>query len=156
MRGRLGSLMDFGTTGGPAIREALGGAIAGGLLTCYSCGQTTRNSVERCRFCLAPFAVASAPVSGSRKATKPAAGATPRAGELEAILGELEALAQEQRAPWRHCNACGRLTHEGAVRCECGALCEDERETSGFECSRCGAPVSIHTTSCTCGAQFFE
>ena len=121
---------------------------------CPRCGGTNSVVTARCRSCLTPLPKeASGPAPRTVTPT-----IDPRGREVDAVLGELEALTREDVAPAVRVQgaACGSLVDETAIGCACGAVFEERRDVAGYECPVCGARVSEDATVCACGARFSD
>jgi len=138
--------MGFDTPSGVAIREK---AVPSARATvCPKCHAVNPPAILRCKSCLTPL---------PSKAAAPKTVAPRARPDVDAILGELEALTHlEESPPTVHyqCPACKRTVDASATRCRCGVLFEDPRPIVGYECPLCGARVDAAATRCRCGARF--
>jgi len=133
------------------VREKGPGSGPMRTIVCPRCGGTNPATTKRCRACLTPLGTDAKPAP---RVVTPII--EPRAAEVEAALGELEALTREDGAAQVRfqCPNCGRIVDDSATRCACGAIFEERPDVVGYECPVCGARVSESATRCACGARF--
>ena len=142
--------MGFEAPSGVVIREKESPRAAGPI-TCPKCRATNPPATLRCRSCLTPLP--------SKAAAAPRTVTPVPRQDVDAILGELEALTLEEDHPRDisyQCPACGRSVEETASRCRCGAIFRDAQDIVGYACPLCGARVSETATRCRCGARFAD
>ncbi len=144
--------MGLNATRNVAVRETAMSRPLGAVL-CPQCGTANIATANRCVFCLAAFPSKAAPPRAPRTASPITES---RRTDLDAMFGELEALAREDATAVRfQCPACGRLVDEAATRCRCGAVFQDPGPV-GYACPLCGTRVSADASVCRCGAQFSD
>ncbi len=144
--------MAFDAAAKGLVRERSGGPSPMRTIVCPRCGGTNPATTKRCRACLTPLESAA---KAAPRVVTPVI--EPRAAEVEAALGELEALTRDPAsAEVRYqCPNCGRMVDGSATRCACGAVFEQPSDIIGYECPVCGTRVSASATRCACGARFF-
>ncbi|MEK6852057.1 MAG: hypothetical protein AABY30_05925 [Candidatus Thermoplasmatota archaeon] len=143
--------MGFEVAMNGTVREKTGPPGPMRTIACPRCGATNPATTKRCRACLTPLGAGAKPAP---RTVTPVI--DPRRAEVDAALGELEALTREEAAPAVRfqCPNCGRIVDEAATRCGCGAVFEPPADILGYECPLCGARVSANATRCACGARF--
>ena len=144
--------MGLGTTAQGVVRGRGAPRRPANAIVCPKCGALNPIAEARCRTCHCLLR-SQAPKHAPR-AVAPIV--NPSQEEMDAALGELEDLLREDEVPPDRsgCPWCGHTLDEDDLPAPRITIALNPESVVGFECPRCGAPVSEDATDCSCGVRF--